>query len=300
MQCLYFLHCSIHLRLYFLWPNLHLSQSLFHFAWPPVVILIGNKWVYIIKINSDGTIERCKDLVVAKGYTQTEGLYYFDTFSLVAKITTFRLVLALASINKWNLHQLNVNNSFFHGTLQETVYMVVPPDITTSKPNQVCELLKSLYGLKQTNRKWFERLTALIIQCGYLQASSYHSLFIKKNHIAITTLIVYMDDIVLMVTSLDEFTSLSNKLYMRLSIWGFLKIFFGLEVAYSMQPFPFLNDSIALIGCKPCSFNSFGLCYSSSSWWQCFLSQCTRIRKVHRPTLMLRKNLKSNVLNINK
>jgi len=72
-----------------------------------------------------------------KGYTQIEGLDYFDTYSLVAKMTTIRLVIALASIHNWNLHQLDVNNAFLHGDLQEDVYMMLPPT------NQVCKLLKS-------------------------------------------------------------------------------------------------------------------------------------------------------------
>jgi hypothetical protein len=74
------------------------------------------------------------------GYNQVEGLDYFDTYSPVAKLTTVRTVISLSAINNWHIHQLDVNNAFLHGDLQEDVYMTVPQGVITSKTNQVCKL----------------------------------------------------------------------------------------------------------------------------------------------------------------
>ena len=179
---------------------------------------IGCRWVYKVKHNADGSIQRYKACLVPKGYNQIEGLDYFDTFSLVAKVTIVRLVIALASINHWFLHRIDVNNAFLHGDLHEDVYMIVLPGVVPSKPNQVCKFSKSLYGLKQAIRKWYEKLTSMLINNGYIQATSDASLFTKRTSDCLITLLVYVDDIILAGNSLTEITFIKNVLHQAFKI----------------------------------------------------------------------------------
>lgn len=115
----------------------------------PHMNLVGCKWVFRIKRKPDGTIERYKARLVAKGFNQQKGTDYEETFSLVIKPCTIRVVLTLALSYSWPIHQLNIHNAFLNSFLMEEVYMKQPPGyIDSTFPNHVCKLHRSLYGLK--------------------------------------------------------------------------------------------------------------------------------------------------------
>ena len=102
---------------------------------------IGCRWVFVIKFNPDGSIARLKAFLVVKGYAQTYGVDYSDTFSPIAKLISIHLFVSLAASHDWDLHQLDIKNVFLHGDLQEEVYMKQSPGFVTQREiRKVCRL----------------------------------------------------------------------------------------------------------------------------------------------------------------
>ena len=109
--------------------------------------MIGCKWIYKIKTHSDGSIEHYKACLVAKGFTQEYEIDYEETFTLVARISSVRTLLAVAAASKWDIFQMDVKNALLNGDLSEEVYMQPPLDLSVES-NKVCHLRRALYGLK--------------------------------------------------------------------------------------------------------------------------------------------------------
>ncbi|CAL5321498.1 unnamed protein product [Camellia sinensis] len=165
-------------------------------------------------------------------------LYRYNlTFAPVAKMNSVRVFLSLASNLDWPLHQFDVKNAFLHGDLEEEVYIDIPPGFEDVKTiGKVYRLRKSLYGLKQSPRDWFERCTQAMLQYGFKQSQADHTLFVKHFlHGKTTTLIVYVDDIVFTGDDVEEVPRLKEYLANEFEIkdLGSLKYFLGIEVALS-------------------------------------------------------------------
>ena len=195
--------------------------------------IIGSKWVFRIKFQEDGSVERYKARLVAQGYSQIEGLDYTETYSPVVKATTIRVVLTIATTSNWKLRQLDVKNAFLHGYIKETIYMEQPPGFQDpQKSDSVCKLNKSLYGLKQAPRAWFNRLSHYLLHLGFICSSADSSLFILHHNHIIILMLIYVDDIVLTGNDDSFIHHLITKLSSEFSLkdLGELQFFLGIEV----------------------------------------------------------------------
>ncbi|RVW49546.1 Retrovirus-related Pol polyprotein from transposon TNT 1-94 [Vitis vinifera] len=194
---------------------------------------VGCKWIFTVKYKADGNVDRYKARLVAKGFTQSYGIDYQETFAPVAKLNTVRVLLSLTANLDWSLHQLDVKNAFLNGDLEEEVYMDIPAGLEmTSNFNKVCRLRKSLYGLKQSPKAWFERFTKVVKGYGFIQCDHEEKIDLLKK----------------LLTKEFEIKDLGN-----------LKYFLGMEIARSKKGIAvsqrkyvldLLNET-GILGCKP-------------------------------------------------
>lgn len=199
---------------------------------------IGCRWVFTIKYNPDGSIDRYKARIKAKGFHQKPGVDYEDTFSLVIKYTTIRLVLGLAINKDCPIRQIDVNTAFLQGHLDEEVFMCQPPGFQDAdRPTHSCRLQKALYGLKQAPRAWYSELKKYLLSAGFHNSLADTSLFILRHEGQYVYLLVYVDDILVTGTDSTLVQRGIKRLAAKISIkdMGHLSYFLGIEVIRTKQ-----------------------------------------------------------------
>jgi hypothetical protein len=158
--------------------------------------VIDSKLVYKIKRNVDGSIDRYKARLVAKGFKQWYGIDYEDTFSLVVKVATIKIVLSIVVTKGWCLRKLDVQKCFLTwsvrgGSLYESTSGYENPRF----PNHVCRLDKIIYGLKQAPRAWYSKLSIKLLHLGFVTSKGDTSLFIYSKRGITIFLLIYVDEI---------------------------------------------------------------------------------------------------------
>jgi len=163
---------------------------------------------------------------------QLEGFDFNKTFAPILKMTSVPIFLLVAVAKKWELHQMDVNNVFLHGDLEEDVYMHLPPNFTYSSPMKVCKLRKSLYGLRQAPSQWFAKLSSTLFAHRFARSYVDYSLFAYQNSNIFLALLVYVDDITLARN--DSKACAQFKTYLNnhfpIKVLSPLKYFLGIKV----------------------------------------------------------------------
>jgi hypothetical protein len=192
--------------------------------------IIKSKWVYRVKRTPEG-LPHFKSLLVAKGFSQREGVDFHDTWAPTAKHATARCVLHLAGALDLELHAMDVDQAFLQGELEETLYMEPPPCISGVKPGHVWRLAKPIYGLKQAPRQWHAKLKGVLLAFGFKRSSYDPSLFIKSTGDN-NWVLVYVDDLLLLAKDLPTLQALKDQLrqHFPLKDLGPVSQYLGMEV----------------------------------------------------------------------
>jgi hypothetical protein len=151
--------------------------------------------VYKIKLDQQGKPSRKKARLVVRGFKQTQGIDFEETFAPVVRLESLRLLIALSAISNWNCFQLDIKTAFLYGTIDHDVYMEQPQGYELlDKREYVCLLKKSLYGLKQAPRLWNRKIRATL-ELGFKQSVCDNGIFILNDGIKFIILTVWVDDI---------------------------------------------------------------------------------------------------------
>ena len=163
-------------------------------ALPPGRIPIKGRWVYAVK--SDGRKKAC---FVAKGFTQIFRIDFEETFSLVARFETVRLLLSIAVLEDWDIEALDVKMAFLFGELDEEIYMEQPEGfVKQGQEKKVCHLLKAIYGLKQAALQWNKALHDSLLKMGFTHTFADPGVYIHFHNQNLIILVIYVDDVLFM------------------------------------------------------------------------------------------------------
>ncbi|GKB57317.1 retrovirus-related pol polyprotein from transposon TNT 1-94 [Tanacetum coccineum] len=208
--------------------------------------LTDESWiVFRNKLDENGIVSQNKARLVAQGYNQQEGIDYDETYALVARLESIRILLAYACALDFKLFQMDVKSAFLNGFINEEVYVAQPPGfIDFEKPDHVYKLKKALYGLKQAPKAWYDRLKAFLIKHEYKIGMVDNTLFTKKKSSNLIIVQIYVDDIIFGSTCqdmCDEFAKIMHDEF-EMSMMGELNFFLGLQIK-QMEDGIFFNQS---------------------------------------------------------
>ena len=198
--------------------------------------VVGCKWIFRVKYDGKGKVERFKGRLVAQGYSQKYGIDYDETFSPVARYSSIRTLLAFAVEMGMQIHQMDVVTAFLNGDLKEEIYMQQPPGYIQSGTEMlVCKLKKSLYGLKQSPRCWNEKLCEHLKSLEFKESAADPCIFIRQQEKELQIIAVYVDDLILLTKTSEEMQHLKDDLSSRFKMKDLGKLHYCLGISVNLN-----------------------------------------------------------------
>jgi len=202
-----------------------------------------------------------KARLVAKGFTQRKGIDYNEIFFPVVKFKTIRLMLAVTVHFDLELEQLDVKAAFLHGDLDEQIYMVQSVGyIDSIKPQHVCLLKKSLYGLKQSPRQWYKKFDHYVSKIDFIRSQYDNCFYFTLSDIPVY-LLLYVDDILLISKSKSKISELKSMLNIKFDMkdLGNAKKILGMKIerdrnnfSLKIQQHDYLLKAVKKFGMNNC------------------------------------------------
>lgn len=205
---------------------------------------IGSKWIFKTKTDEHGNPVQNKARLVAQGFSQKFGTDYDQVFAPVARQTTFRILLSVASKQKMIVHHLDVETAFLNGKLHETIYMRQPPGFECSDKSKVCRLKKAIYGLKQAAKSWNDEIHRVLTEQNFEQSKADPCLYTKKINGEWVYILIYVDDITVAAKSVESVNAVKAMLQSNFSIkdLGAIKHYLGIEITRDKQGIFYMNQ----------------------------------------------------------
>lgn len=197
--------------------------------------VIGCRWVYKVKSNPDGSVQKYKARLVAQGFAQQQGVNYFETYSPVVKCSTIRLLMAITVKCNFKMEQIDIKNAYINSELNEEIYMRQPKGFTCGDKAKVIKLKKSLYGLKQSGNRWNASLNnALVNKLHMTRLSADPCVYKRGERMDILIVAVYVDDFLIIAEKTECIREFKNKLceIFKIDDIGECKRIIGMNVDY--------------------------------------------------------------------
>lgn len=197
--------------------------------------VIGLKWVFKLKMDTNGEIIKYKARLVAKGYVQQQAIDFEEPFAPVTRLETVRLFLAVVAKNGWEVHHLDVKSAFLNGELLEDVYVIQPDGfVKEGQEHMVYKLFKALYGLRQAPRAWYAKLSKCLEKLGFIKCPFEHAVYTKREGNEALVIGVYIDDLLITETNISIINKFKQEMNTEFEIsdLGRLSYYLGIEVSH--------------------------------------------------------------------